>query len=343
VSVLIRPFSEPDYPAIVHIFNACEPDVPWSEADARARDETWDYSRYVRLRHVAELDVPAGGSDGGERTVVGYGQISHQPFAYHPRKFTIHVMVHPHHRRRGAGTALYQQLVQELTARDALLARCDLAATHSETIDFIAKRGFVEVARYWESRLDLPSFESARFADLPERESGLQAAGILLRTVAQARDTISDLARLVYDLHDRAGEGEPTLDERTMPPFERWRVRNIDSPDLLAGASFLALDAASGDPVAMTFLYRTSDPGIVQQSFTGTLPSHRGRGIARTLKLAAIRAARDAGFREIRTENDSLNRPMLHINEALGFQKQPPSITFEKRFNRGEGDPPQKS
>jgi len=48
------------------------------------------------------------------------------------------------------------------------------------------------------------------------------------------------------------------------------------------------------------------------------------------LKLRAVAYAKERGFREIRTWNDSINRPMLAINEALGFAKQPAWITFGK-------------
>jgi len=55
--------------------------------------------------------------------------------------------------------------------------------------------------------------------------------------------------------------------------------------------------------------------------------------VALPMKLAGIERARALGYREIRTESDSLNAPMLRINDALGFVRQPSHITFEKRFD----------
>ncbi len=49
-------------------------------------------------------------------------------------------------------------------------------------------------------------------------------------------------------------------------------------------------------------------------------------------KLQTVRYARDHGYRELRTWNDTRNRPMLRINEAMGFAKQPVWIEYEKRL-----------
>ncbi|HEU5317585.1 MAG TPA: GNAT family N-acetyltransferase, partial [Chloroflexota bacterium] len=59
---------------------------------------------------------------------------------------------------------------------------------------------------------------------------------------------------------------------------------------------------------------------------------YRGKGIAMALKVRGVRYAREHGYREIRTNNDTANRPMLRINEAMGFVKQPAWIIFHKTF-----------
>ena len=58
-------------------------------------------------------------------------------------------------------------------------------------------------------------------------------------------------------------------------------------------------------------------------------PAHPG-GLAWALKMRTIAYARGHGFRQIRTWNNTMNRPILNINEALGFAKQPVWITFQK-------------
>jgi RimJ/RimL family protein N-acetyltransferase len=53
---------------------------------------------------------------------------------------------------------------------------------------------------------------------------------------------------------------------------------------------------------------------------TGTRRAYRGRGLAKIAKSTAFRAARDAGFTAGFTGNDEVNKPMLAINDWLGYR-----------------------
>lgn len=57
---------------------------------------------------------------------------------------------------------------------------------------------------------------------------------------------------------------------------------------------------------------------------------YRGRGIATALKVRTVEYARGRGYRQIRTENEIHNAPMIAINDRFGFQRQPVWITFWK-------------
>ncbi len=114
--------------------------------------------------------------------------------------------------------------------------------------------------------------------------------------------------------------------------FERFAATRLDSPDVLPSAHFLALDEER--IVGVSRLRRDSrHADVLYQELTGTHPEYRGRGIAQALKLRTIQFARDNGYRRIRTSNDSTNAPMLHINDAIGFQRKAPTIIFERRFD----------
>ena len=55
-------------------------------------------------------------------------------------------------------------------------------------------------------------------------------------------------------------------------------------------------------------------------AFTGTLPEHRGRGLARLVKLAIIRRVRELGVARPPADNHDENAEMLAVNERLGFR-----------------------
>jgi RimJ/RimL family protein N-acetyltransferase len=75
-----------------------------------------------------------------------------------------------------------------------------------------------------------------------------------------------------------------------------------------------------GDRLVAWALIGSDGEGRAVNSFTGTHPDFRGRGLARLAKLAVAAWARDEGLRVIFTGNDDSNAPMLAINERMGYE-----------------------
>jgi GNAT superfamily N-acetyltransferase len=122
----------------------------------------------------------------------------------------------------------------------------------------------------------------------------------------------------------------PSVDPPTRHTFEEFRRDDIDAPNALVDAFFIAIDR-DGRYLGVSNLFRSlDDPKFIWQGLTGVRRDARGKGIAMALKLRTVRYAIDEGIEHIKTWNDVHNRPMLSINEALGFARQPAWISYEK-------------
>jgi len=316
--VAIREFQPEDYPAITEVCNLVDPDYPSTEAELREEDATWDRGKYVQVRYVAE--------DGG--AIAALAEYNHQPWAFDPRRFFFWIGVRPDRQGRGIGGALYARLLEDFRARDANALRSWSREDRAESVGFLGRRGFRELERAWESRLDMKAFDPARFAD-----RAAVPAGIEIVSLAEELTRDPEALRRVYAFGAVAGADVPRLDPYTMPGYETWR-RNLNGPWFVPDAWFLAKD---GDAiVGQSDLARSeAEPDLMYTGFTGVLREYRGRGIAWALKLRALTWAKERGYREVRTWNSTRNAPMLGINVALGFAKQPVWITFAKDLAEG--------
>ena len=70
--------------------------------------------------------------------------------------------------------------------------------------------------------------------------------------------------------------------------------------------------------VSFSLVHRDGDRAW--SDMTPTVPTHRGRHLALAAKSAALRRAAAAGVRAAYTANDGANRPMLAVNERLGYR-----------------------
>ena len=312
-----RLFTPGDYGRWTDILNASYPDYGWTVEELRHDDGGWDHSRFFKRRLVVE--------DGG--SVVGLAEAGHWRNRFNADNYNVDVVVEPGARGRGHGRALYGRLEATLRERGARLLRSGVKESMADGVAFARANGYSELSRDWESRLDVAAFDEAPFLGAFTR---IAEQGITVTTFAEelSRDRAGAL-RKAFELHEETRRDVPSSDPATPGDPDLFR-RELEGPTALHDAYFIAV-GPDGSWLAESNLWASlSDPSFLWHGITGVRREARGQGIAMALKLETLRYAKAHGKREIKTWNATTNRPMLRINEALGFVKQPAWIRFEK-------------
>ncbi len=309
---LIRNFKDEDYAAIVDVSNLVNPDHPTTERNMKH----WDKNREKRVvwnRLVYEED--------GE--VLATANYSLMSWMFHPQKYAGSILVPPKHRGRGIGGALLDGIHAAIAERDAISLRGNVREDRPEAIRFAEKRGFVAGLLEQESSLDLLKFDPSAFTDALERMEG---TGIQLMTF----DELSNDPERGFKLYEMEGASEkdmPAPEPLTQPDFETYCKLVYENPNFRGETVLIAVDGE--DYVGVSSLWSQSIPTRLEVGYTGVLREYRGRGIATALKVAVTGKAKDLGYKEAITTNDSTNVGMLGINRRLGFEKRPAWVDYE--------------
>jgi mycothiol synthase len=320
--IRIRDFTDADYEPYVAIANANYPDNPLNADELRHEDSSWNHEKYFFKRYTA---VDESGQ------MIGSGELLHRRNSFHPDKYWMDLYVDPAVQRRGYGSAIYEHLLGVLRERGATEVRGGAQESKPEVVSWLEHRGFTEARRSWESRLPVQSFDFSAFATAEERAS---SQGIVITTLAdelaQGRE---EALKRAHDLYVACNRDVPGDGEYTPPVFDDWIKRSIERPDFLPEAYLIAKEGGASDApwVGMSALWKMADhPDVLHQGITGVVREYRGKGVAMALKVRGVHVAQQRGIQEIRTFNDTSNRPMLRINEAMGFLKRPAWIIFAK-------------
>lgn len=316
----IRPFtgSDADYRVAVELVNSVYPEYPDAEEEWRFGDA--NRQPHIQMRRwLAEIDGAA----------VGYGNYYQSEWMYHPQKFGVFVAVLPAQQGRGIGAAIYDAVVGALEPLSPLSLRSRAREDSERGMRFLRDRGYQEDMREWESRLDVPAFDPSPYAG---HEAAVRADGIRIASVAELMESDPDCREKLWRL-DVALTGDVPSPEPHTPAtrdaFESWVFGN---PNFLPDGYFVALDGA--DYVGSSALWLSpADLSELYTGLTGVRRAYRRRGIALALKLRGIDFARRRGVSTIKTWNESNNRAMLSINEALGFVKQPAWVNLVKKLD----------
>jgi RimJ/RimL family protein N-acetyltransferase len=197
-------------------------------------------------------------------------------------------------------------------------------------LSVLAARGYERqrTDKVWS--LDLASTGERIRSDAEAARGRMRAGGIELTTLAEWQDP--DRFAKLHELNEITRQDIPHTQPVLPQTLEDFMVR-VDSPSTAPDRWWIALDKDA--PVAMSYLSYPPVRGVVWTAYTCAHPRYRGRGIARAVKLQTLAQAADLGVPEVRTDNDSENAPMLHINEALGYTTQPGYASFVKRLRAG--------
>jgi GNAT superfamily N-acetyltransferase len=259
---------------------------------------------------------------------VGWGEVAHLWWSYHPRRFGLWLNSDPRFQQQGTGSALYSRLIQHAEGQwSAEVIRCETRENRPRSLSFLERRGFGLRNRRWEARLLL---ERAHLERLAEAQRRLADQGVRVVTMAdEQRRGSEQMVRDLFELEQRAARDEPGYDPEGAMQFDQFVANELDQASRVDDGSFLAYDGSR--LVGVSRLMREpSEPTSLNVGFTGTDPDYRGRGVAMALKLRTLEYARERGFEQIRTQNDALNVGMLHINDELGFEREPAWLVYER-------------
>jgi RimJ/RimL family protein N-acetyltransferase len=255
-------------------------------------------------------------------SAVAYAALNHDLFSFDPHKFYVGVVVDPRHRGQGIGRTLAGLLDSEALDHRATAFWLNVRKDDARSLRFAERSGFEELRSSWMSELDL--------ATVPEPAPPHDVPGIHFTTLAEEGVTSQEVRRRILDVTNESSRDVPRLGEFSPLSPEHFDAL-LDSSTNIPEAYLLARDGS--EYVAVSNLQKDlAQPDSLFIGFTGTRRAYRGRGIASELKLRGIAYAKRAGFRYIRTFNDSLNEPIWKINEKLGFRRSVEWSNRERRF-----------
>jgi mycothiol synthase len=214
----------------------------------------------------------------------------------------------------------------EARKMDAPLLVCQIREDRVDAVEALRGTGWTEerTERFW--RLDLLANKD-RIRDLQSAvQRRLEGTDFVITTVAELGGE-AVLPRL-HAVGNASAADIPRSIEYIPLTYEAW-VAWVQPPSVLPERIWVAV--LHGEPIGCSFL--SYQPSKVSTGYTGVLREHRGKGLARALKLATLVQAIELGVTAAETDNDSENAPILHLNQELGYDEIPGQLAFHRKLD----------
>lgn len=237
------------------------------------------------------------------------------------------IAVLPEHRRRGVGSALYDELVEQARAegRRSVLTNIGAAPGEIESAPgaaFAAARGLTARNTMVRRRLRLPV--PAEKLDEWEAKAAEQASGYRLRTWVDAcpEEHAEQYAHLRSLLLVEAPWGGVDWEQ------QKWDVERLREEESLAahkGDTLYTTVAVAPDGTLAghtQIVVAKEHQGRASQYDTLVLSAHRGHRLGLALKVANLRALQrsHADLTKLTTSNAEQNAAMVKVNVDMGFE-----------------------
>lgn len=241
-------------------------------------------------------------------------------------------------RIREAGRANAQTWTEHpASPGDRINARTGFGSVPADHVArFLRRHGYDLEQVYRNSRLDITGdlTEAAALA-----RDARSAAGTEYRVVSWEMPTPPEFIDDYAWMKSRMSTDAPNADlDVAEQQWDAERVRRLDARDAAGGFrrfTTAAQHVESGRLVAFTDLYVLPvRPTIARQDDTLVVGEHRGHRLGMLVKCAALAQLRDSvpEVRYVETFNAEENRPMLDINERMGFRPLLYAGEWQKRL-----------
>jgi mycothiol synthase len=219
------------------------------------------------------------------------------------------VRVLPEHRGNGVARELTRALCDHARALGREGANAFVDATEPDSLAVAEHYGLTQV--------DYQLQQAREIGDEPPppRVSGIDVIAL--------GDRREELLEAAFPLAEEAWSDIPVPAGALGYPLATWLREEATVPD----GSFIAFDL--GQVVGYAGLSDHADPGTAEHGLTAVRRTHRGRGIARALKLAQLHWASQAGMQRLVTWTQAGNEPMQGLNRSLGYRDVSKVLTMQ--------------
>ena len=301
-----RPATLADVRWTAELQTAREPDEPANEEQLR---HWWQFHDRERIddRWIVEEDG----------TAIGYAYVGHPAWEKVPMRAARLIAWFPSDPARAARLRRALTVLEPYAITDgAAVFTANTVEGSDDELDALIAHGYKEERRSKSWELDLVANRGTVAAMTDASRQRMRDEHIEITTI----DVVADPEkwRKLHAMCEASIQDIPTTVPHAPESFESF-MKWMSSPGMHADRLWIAREGTA--IVGMSVLEYPPGIGNVWTDYTGTARSVRGRGIARALKSESVSQAAALGVTRVRTNNDGENKPILHLNEEMGYHR----------------------